>query len=200
MYAILDLLKSFMVNSKNKFGWYYKDCYICVTIPLQDCYKIRTMARMTLKICLVCGKEHEGTEAKITCSNACRTAMSRMLVNGKKPEYWLIAKGKGQKMPLTFTAPKIKKEKKQDRPNIKFTESTKESYDGSNTILDTFDEVGTTDIPLTKEQKLAKEIEIDKQISEIKRERCPNGVHPKSFKLTQEVKIEELKELLNQLK
>lgn len=63
------------------------------------CYKIVTMARMTSKICLVCGKEFMGTAAKMTCSTACRTAMSRIFSDNKKPEYYFIAKGKGQKVP-----------------------------------------------------------------------------------------------------
>jgi len=66
---------------------------------LHLCYKIVTMARMTSKICLVCGKDFKGTAAKMTCSPACRTAMSRIFVEGKKPEYYFIAKSKGQKVP-----------------------------------------------------------------------------------------------------
>ncbi len=158
--------------------------------------------RKRLKICLVCGRDHEGTEAKITCSTACRSAMSRMLAKGKKPEYWLIAKSKGQKIPLFFAAPKIKKEKQEDRLNIKFTESTEESYDGNKLDRYVLDEIGLTEPmqSLTTEQKLAKEVEINNRIAKIKREVCPNGQHPKHFKLTQEVRIEELNELLSKIK
>lgn len=69
------------------------------------------MARMTSKICLVCGKDFKGTAAKMTCSTACRTAMSRLLAENKKPDFYFIAKGKGQKVP------EIKKETK-PKPNI----------------------------------------------------------------------------------
>lgn len=62
---------------------------------LQECY----MARMTTKICPVCGSEFKGTDGKITCGNACRTAAVRMRQKGKKMEFALIAKTKGQKLP-----------------------------------------------------------------------------------------------------
>lgn len=57
------------------------------------------MSRKKTKICLVCGKDFLGNEAAFTCGNACRTFMSRMVAKGKKPEYYFIAKGKGQKVP-----------------------------------------------------------------------------------------------------
>lgn len=55
--------------------------------------------RKGLKICLVCGIDFSGTNAAQTCSTKCRTRMSRMIADGKKPEFLLIAKSKGQKVP-----------------------------------------------------------------------------------------------------
>lgn len=57
------------------------------------------MARKKTKMCLVCGKDFLGSEAAFTCGNACRTYMSRLVKKGKKPEYYFVAKGKGQKVP-----------------------------------------------------------------------------------------------------
>lgn len=57
------------------------------------------MGRKKTKICLVCGKDFLGSEAAFTCKSACRTYMSRLFAKGKKPEYYFLAKGKGQKVP-----------------------------------------------------------------------------------------------------
>jgi len=76
---------------ENKFG----SAVLSVTFVLQRCY----MARKKTKICLVCGKDFLGSEAAFTCGTACRTYMSRLVKKGKKPEYYFVAKGKGQKVP-----------------------------------------------------------------------------------------------------
>lgn len=66
-----------------------------VTFVLQICY----MARKTDKICLVCGNGFKATASGKTCSGACRIAMKRMLDNGRRPDFYLIAKSKGQSVP-----------------------------------------------------------------------------------------------------
>lgn len=137
---------------------------------------------------MVCGKEFQGTKAAFTCSGACRTAMSRILAEGGKPEYWLIAKGKGQKLPSTFfkTEPKKEAEKQQvkEPPKVE-AEKTDNSL---------------PDEPLTKEQRDRKIYDLEKKITETERQQCPLNQHPKSFKLNQQVKIEELKDEIYELK
>lgn len=152
------------------------------------------MARMTNKICLVCGKEVMGTESKLTCSTSCRTALSRMIAKGKKPEFWLIAKGKGQKIP-SFKPQEKKKVIKEVAESIEYLELPPDILESP---LANF--VPTENMALTKEQVEAKINELTKQISVLERQGCPLGQHPKMFKLNQEVKVDELKAQLNQLK
>lgn len=57
------------------------------------------MNRKKNKICLVCGSDFLGIESAITCKPSCRTYMSRLIAKGKRPEFYFIAKGKGQKVP-----------------------------------------------------------------------------------------------------
>lgn len=91
------------------------------------------MARMTSKICLVCGKEFKGTAAKMTCSSACRTAMSRIFADGKKPEYYFIAKSKGQKVP------ELKKPFKNTNANLLTDKSKEESKETKENKLTDFE-------------------------------------------------------------
>ena len=65
----------------------------------------RKDTRKTFKICLVCGEQFKGIASKMTCSNACRTAMSRIYAEGKNPPYYLIAKMNGQKVPEKRKSP-----------------------------------------------------------------------------------------------
>lgn len=91
------------------------------------------MARDSIKktkTCLVCGTEFKGIETANTCGSACRTTLSRLLKKGKKPQYWLIAKNKGQKLPLFFAAPMKKEDNKPEpeKPPV-IPESDKKVYD-----------------------------------------------------------------------
>jgi len=163
---------------------------------LQKCY----MGRKTDKTCVVCGEVFKGTAGRITCSGACRTALHRILKIGKKPDYWLIAKSKGQKMPLLFAGPRPKM-KEAELPlssEIKYSPNTDASFNGPKISRYVMDEVGLTKIaePLTKEQKESKKREIEALIAKTKKEECPMGKHPKMFVLAQEVKISELEEQL----
>ena len=154
---------------------------------------------MTSKICLVCGKDFLGTDGKMTCGDACRNAMSRMVAKGKKPEFWLIAKGKGQKIPLFFPKPKKKAKDKNLEPKIDYKKTTKESYDAeplSNLIMD---EVGQTAPPMTKEQIAIEVSKLNAQIEAIVKEKCPMNKHPKMFVLEQEMKKSDLEEKINLL-
>ena len=166
---------------------------------LQDCY----MARKTTKLCPVCGKEFKGTDGKITCSNACRTAASRMLAKGKKPEFWLIAKSKGQKLPIVFNGPipSVVKPKKEDfngsvnlTAKIDYTTTIPESYDSPLKSAYLLEEVESTEPPkeLKWEQKMAFNAEIDRKISEERNKKHQTGMHPRQFRLQQEDKIAEL--------
>ena len=161
------------------------------------------MARKTTKLCPVCGNEFKGTDGKITCSNACRTAASRMLAKGKKPEFWIMAKTKGQKLPLVFNGPKPAaiKPKKEDFGDVeKLTQSINyvvpipELYDSPPKAPHFPDEACLTepvkDLPW--EKKWAHNDEIDKKIKELRDRPLPPGAHPKTFKLTKDDKIAEL--------
>lgn len=145
---------------------------------------------------MVCGKEFKGTASAQNCSGACRTAMSRMLAIGKKPEFWILAKSKGQKVPLFFAG---KTEKpvvmKSEAPNINYQKSTAESYDGKRLGKEVFDELPLVAVlkPVSPEQRQ----EIEKEILKIQREECPTNTHPKMFRLQKEVRISELQEKLN---
>lgn len=165
---------------------------------LQECY----MARMITKMCPVCGKEFKGTEGKITCSNACRTATSRMLAKGKKPEYWLMAKSKGQKMPLVFNGPLVKKKKVEeeelDGATISFVTPTPQSFDSPPLNPDIQDEPLNTEKPkdMTLDQKWAHNDTIERKIKEIDKQPLPPGMLPKMWRLKRDMEIDKLKEQL----
>ena len=155
--------------------------------------------RKGLKICLVCGIDFSGTNAAQTCSTKCRTRMSRMIADGKKPEFWLIAKSKGQKIPLFFQKPikKVKDEKLDT--DIDYKEPTKESYDGEPLSYLTMDEVGQTAVPMSKEQVAIEISKLNAQIEAIVKEKCPMNKHPKMFVLEQEIKKSELEDKISLL-
>ncbi len=152
---------------------------------------MRKETRKTTKICLVCGEDFKGTAAAQVCGNACRVALKRILDADKKPEYWLLAKNKGQKLPLVFGVTPKKKETKLADIDVPITPITSESLDIEK----------PTEPELTKEQKLAKKIQLTEQIKSIKKEKLPPGMMVRQFTLTQEVRVSEIEEqieLLNQ--
>jgi len=75
---------------------------------------MRKQTRKSSKICLVCGKDFKGTAAAQSCGNACRVFLHRLLAAGKRPEFYLIAKSKGQKVPDISGASKILGKKNDD--------------------------------------------------------------------------------------
>ena len=178
------------------------------------------------RICIVCGKPFKGIASAQTCTPACRIDLVRLKEAGKRPEFLLMAKGKGQKIP-DLNAPKrikyAKGEKAAEkliaeitsepkfneaakkafndlltlgRAKIQYAESTPESFDGGRVDRAVMDEVGCMPPPMTKEQIWTHNAEINKQIEEETKRDCPLTAHPKTFKLMQEVKIDELKKLL----
>lgn len=152
------------------------------------------MTRKVSKMCLVCGNEFKGTEGRFTCGNACRTAMSRMLANGKKPEYWLLAKNKGQKVPLFFKRTEPKKPEKHLDSNIEYSKTTPKSYDSDKISFAKIDEVALIEQPkvLTLQEKFYHNAEIDKKIALEKNRQLTPGMHPKLFRMQQDDLIAEL--------
>lgn len=141
------------------------------------------MSRKKTKICLACGKDFLGNEGAFTCGDACRSYMSRNLAKGKKPEYYFIAKGKGQKVPILdkVTVPQKPKKNlpKVSVPELSPPEEKKET------------------IVLTKEQGILKVAELMGEIRIIETEKCPMNKHPKIFVLEQEMKKSELEDKIN---
>jgi len=144
------------------------------------------------KICPVCGKTFEGTAKAQMCGSTCRGRLRRMLEVGGKPEYYVMAKSKGQKLP-SLEWPKTKK------PKIDFKPTTEDSFNGekvSETLI--LDEVGTfgdyRQPELTKEQKLAKISELNEEIKKINAEELPPGMLPKRHTLEKAMKIDSINE------
>lgn len=171
--------------------------------------KKRKETRKIKVTCLVCGKEFEGTAASLTCSGSCRIALSRIKAAKKRPEFLLMAKTKGQKIP-DLNAPKrlkFKKGEKKRKSEILETEivyaiTTPKSYDAPKMSAIIMDEIGAFGIApkLTKEQKLELLNELNKQLYKLKEEKSPMSGNPRMWRLQQDVKISELQEQLNQLK
>jgi len=137
------------------------------------------MARKESKICLVCGNEFKGTYGKFTCNSTCRSALSRMVERGKKPEYWLIAQSKGQKMP-SFQK-KVKAIKQVEVKKIQTYEIMPEK------IL-----VPEPTKILTPQEKIGHNARIEIKIHSEKIKECPKNVHPKLFRMQQDDIISEL--------
>jgi hypothetical protein len=122
-----------------------------------------------------------------------------MLANGKKPEYWLVVKSRGQKLPLFFCPPKTKEENKTDGLGTKivYAKVTPNSYD-SKKISSVPDEPDIYEA--TKEmtifEKMEHNAEIEKKITVEKNKSLSPGMHPRVFKLQQDDIIAELKKQL----
>lgn len=138
------------------------------------------MSRKKTKLCLVCGEEFLGTNGKMTCSGACRTEMSRLLSSGKKPEYWMIVKSKGQKVPNFF----------------KSATKDKKPIEEKNKVIEQKETPTITEPQkkLTPEEYAALEIEL----KALKSQRLPPGMHPRTFKLLQDDKIADLQAKIDQ--
>jgi len=62
--------------------------------------------RTETKICVVDGKEFQGTERAMVCGAACRKHLQRLLKAQKKPKYFDEAKRRGQRVPDLLKAKK----------------------------------------------------------------------------------------------
>lgn len=173
---------------------------ITVTFTLQNRY----MTRKTDKTCVVCGVTFKGTAGRITCKEACRTALHRIMKSGKKPDYWLIAKSKGQKMPLLFSGPKPKNPTAEPKieKEIKFAKITEKSFSGEKAPKYVVNEIALFPSPqlLTKEQVLSQISKMEAQKVAISKEQSPVGVHPKMARFDREDRISNLDDLIKELK
>lgn len=151
------------------------------------------MARMTTKICPVCGSEFKGTDGKITCGNACRTAAVRLRQKGKKMEFALIAKTKGQKLP----APKPLKVTRPERANIStIVDTAKELFtEAELPKIEAYTPPQKQDIT-TLEQRWSHNDRINKLIKEEKARKMPPGMLPRRWFLQQKDIISELENQL----
>lgn len=154
------------------------------------------------KICPVCGKDFKGTAKAQVCGSTCRSRLKRLIEAGDKPEYLLIAKSKGQKVPgltgekrLKFKAPEKKTQEALviTETKINYAEPTPESYDGKQ-IFPTMDEAAVSGAPLTLEQKIAHNEGIDRKIEAINKEPLPPGMLPKAHIMSKEIRTDELKD------
>jgi uncharacterized Zn finger protein (UPF0148 family) len=151
------------------------------------------MARMTTKICPVCGLQFKGTDGKITCSNACRTAAVRMRQKGKKMEYALIAKTKGQKLPAPKPIRIKEQETLEDTSIIDPKKDASAPQDSPKIGLISPPE--KTDI-VKLEDIWAHNDRINKLIKEEKNKKMPAGMPPKRWGLQQSDIISELEKQL----
>lgn len=104
----------------------------------------------------------------------------------KKPEFYLIAKSKGQKVP--------------DFPKVKVKNLNKPSTGSNQKIEIPIAQNESIDIPeLTKEQKADKIRELESQIKKIEKESLPAGMLPKAHILNKEMRIDEIKEQIQNL-
>lgn len=162
------------------------------------------------KICPACGEEFFGTAGKITCSGRCRSIVARLKAAQKRPEFLLMAKGKGQKIP-DLNAPKrllFKKGEKKPKPEfldskVVYTVPDEKAFDGKELKGYTLDEPGQFEIPkeLTKEEKFTKRMELEKELKKVEgRNHGFGDGHPKMFALEKAAKISKIKEEIEKLK
>jgi len=169
-----------------------------------------TKCRKTQKICIVCGKTFEGTEAAQSCGATCRTRLVRIKAANKRPEYILIAKSKGQKIP-DLSAPKRLKFKKGEKKGIPLPKDFKEvsviryvtpasdSYDGKRLDELTADEIGMFPKvePLTNEQIWATIDELNRELAAAKNEKMPPGMLVRMWALKKDTKVSGIQEKID---
>lgn len=166
------------------------------------------MGRKRNRICLVCGKEFRGIASANTCSPSCRVELARLKAAQKRPEFILMAKGKGQKIP-DLNAPKrlkFKKGEKKPKPEIpvskiEYATPTESSFDGGKVEAVIFDEPGQVEKikPMTELEKLSKKSELEKQIREINSEPAKPGVHVRLAFLDKQDRIKEIQKQIDNL-
>lgn len=136
------------------------------------------------RLCPVCGNTFKGTEKALVCGATCRSRLKRIVDSGKKPEFYFIAKGKGQKVPLLLAEKALKRKTAKATPQEKVIEPVlpppplKEEK------------------TLTREEIWANNDTINQQIKTEQKRQLPAGMHPRVFKLKQNDIIAELQKLL----
>lgn len=166
-----------------------------------------TKCRKTPKICVVCGKVFEGTESAQSCSPSCRVRLVRLKAANKRPEFILMAKSKGQKIP-DLNAPKRLKFKRGEKmkrelpleSEINFSVPTLKSYDGKKLDNITVDESAMFATPLTHEQIWAKIDELEKEKKEAKDEKMPPGMLVRRWALVRDSKVQDIQDGIDKLK
>ena len=164
------------------------------------------------KICIVCGIGFKATASAQTCTPACRMELVRLKAAKKRPEYILVAKGKGQKIP-DLNAPKRVKYKKGEKAAEKkiaeilnapeVQEASKKAFSNLVTFGQTAVHIPTLEVsvfpPLTKEQILTKTAELERKKKEVS-ERVVFGGSPKAHALQKSMEIDKLNEEIEYLK
>lgn len=154
------------------------------------------------RLCPVCGKTFKGTAKAQVCGSTCRGRLKRLIETGQKPEYYMMAKSKGQKVPLLFSRQKTQKEQAEELPignKIEYAATTPESYNApplQSWII--MDEVGHTPPPPTKEQIWEMKAELEKQKKTIS-ERNILGGNPKAHALQKSMEIDKINDQIDNL-
>ena len=164
-------------------------------------------------ICPVCGKTFQATMKAQVCGSTCRGRLARILEAGKKPEFYLLAQTKGQKLPdldaksiLRFAKPTTKKDKESEEQKlntiIQYTKPEVDAYDGVGASRFIMDEVGAMPPvqPLTKESILIIISQYEKEIAAIEKETLPPGMMPKAHILNKEIRIDEIRDKIEALR
>jgi hypothetical protein len=164
------------------------------------------------RICVVCGTEFNGTGSAITCDGRCRTRLARIKDAKKRPEFLLVAKSNGQKLP-DFNAPKRVKFKKGEKKQkaakiieskINYVTPTPESYDAPPLSFPVIDEMGQFQVvkeqtPTDRFKIMAKISELERKIKEIEKEPMPPRMLPKQHALYRSMKADPLKDEIKEL-
>lgn len=146
-------------------------------------------------MCVVCGKEFFGTEGRNTCGGSCRTKMSRLRQRNKKPEYWILAKSNGQKMPNFDRQPEMYRKEKKPQIKTEIISSVKFEKPIIEIPPVVKYEKPISEIPkkeLTVFEKIAHNADIDRKIKTEKDKSSPPGIHPRMFRLQQDDIVKEL--------
>lgn len=163
------------------------------------------------KICIVCGASFKGIASAQTCTPACRAMLVRIKSAGKRPEFMLPAKSKGQKLP-DLNAPKRLKFKKGEKKSkvvpmenfdskIEYIAPTPESYDGGRLSALIVDEYGQTAAQkeLNKAEILSAITQLHEKKNEVKAQKMPPGMFVRSWTLQINSTLSDIDEQIQEL-
>lgn len=134
------------------------------------------------KLCPVCGNTFKGTAKAQVCGSTCRGRLRRLLAASRKPEFYVMAQSKGQKVPLLVKPPTPQKPKEETIPESPVVTA----------------EVIESTSPLTKEQALQKISELEAAKKKIAGRNVLIG-NPKANALQKAMEIDELNDLIKEL-